>query len=265
MAPSQPTTPGPGSLVSEGSRGPTQSLRVSTRQALRTPSWGRSASSEPICGGCGCPSGTVTWLGRIWGSQGPTQLQRAACGHWVPRRFTWGGVQRGRTAAPSPGGLPAPLVRGSSMASPQGGAQELRGRFFKPRGHRAPIRTLLAPGGGHGWPQVSSREPRHQVQGPSLPSSRGWLICSTGPLVCLWRLPSTLNGCFHVLSRVNNCSLGEVWSPGSCLARLEVAQFSSIQLLSRVRLFETHGLQHARPPCPSPIPRVYSDSCALSR
>ena len=116
-----------------------------------------------------------------------------------------------------------------------------------------------------GWPQVSSREPRYQVQGPSLPSSRGWLICSTAPLVCLWWLSSTLNGCFHVLSRVNNCSLGEVWSPGSCLARLEVAQFSSIQPLSRVRFFETHGLQHARPPCPSPVPRVYSDSCPLSR
>ena len=26
-----------------------------------------------------------------------------------------------------------------------------------------------------------------------------------------------------------------------------------------------HGLQHARPPCPSPTPRVYSNSCPLSR
>ena len=26
-----------------------------------------------------------------------------------------------------------------------------------------------------------------------------------------------------------------------------------------------HGLQHARPPCPSPIPRVYSNSCPLSQ
>ena len=26
-----------------------------------------------------------------------------------------------------------------------------------------------------------------------------------------------------------------------------------------------HGLQHARPPCPSPTPRVYSYSCPLSR
>ena len=27
----------------------------------------------------------------------------------------------------------------------------------------------------------------------------------------------------------------------------------------------THGLQHARPPCPSPTPRVYSNSCPLSQ
>ena len=26
-----------------------------------------------------------------------------------------------------------------------------------------------------------------------------------------------------------------------------------------------HGLQHARPPCPSPTPRLYSKSCPLSR
>ena len=26
-----------------------------------------------------------------------------------------------------------------------------------------------------------------------------------------------------------------------------------------------HGLQHVRPPCPSPTPRVYSNSCPLSR
>ena len=29
--------------------------------------------------------------------------------------------------------------------------------------------------------------------------------------------------------------------------------------------FRPHGLQQARPPCPSPTPRVYSNSCPLSR
>ena len=41
--------------------------------------------------------------------------------------------------------------------------------------------------------------------------------------------------------------------------------FSSVQLLSHVQLFAPHGLQHARPPCPSPTPKAYSNSCPLSR
>ena len=28
---------------------------------------------------------------------------------------------------------------------------------------------------------------------------------------------------------------------------------------------QPHGLQHSRPPCPSPTPRVYSNSCPLSQ
>ena len=39
-------------------------------------------------------------------------------------------------------------------------------------------------------------------------------------------------------------------------------QFSHSVVSSSLR---PHGLQHARPPCPSPTPRVYSDSCPLSR
>ena len=35
-------------------------------------------------------------------------------------------------------------------------------------------------------------------------------------------------------------------------------QFSSVQSLSHVWLFVTHGLQHARLPCPSPTPRACS-------
>ena len=38
-----------------------------------------------------------------------------------------------------------------------------------------------------------------------------------------------------------------------------------VQSLSCVWLFATHELQHARPPCPSPSPRVYSNSCSLSQ
>ena len=41
--------------------------------------------------------------------------------------------------------------------------------------------------------------------------------------------------------------------------------YYSVQLLSCIRIFATHGLQHARPPCSSPTPAVYSNSCPSSR
>ena len=43
------------------------------------------------------------------------------------------------------------------------------------------------------------------------------------------------------------------------------SQFSSVQSLSHVQLSRPHVLQHARPPCPSPTPGVYSNSCPSSR
>ena len=42
-------------------------------------------------------------------------------------------------------------------------------------------------------------------------------------------------------------------------------KFSSVQLLSRARLFATPELQHTRPPCPSATHGVYSSSCPLSQ
>ena len=41
--------------------------------------------------------------------------------------------------------------------------------------------------------------------------------------------------------------------------------FSSVQSLSYVPLFGSHGLQHARPPCPSPTPRLNPNPHPLSR
>ena len=40
---------------------------------------------------------------------------------------------------------------------------------------------------------------------------------------------------------------------------------SPVQSLSCVDSLRTHGLHHARPPCPSPTPGVYSNSCPLSQ
>ena len=41
------------------------------------------------------------------------------------------------------------------------------------------------------------------------------------------------------------------------------AQFSSVA--QSCPTLQPHGLQHARPPCPSPAPGVYSNSCPLSQ
>ena len=42
---------------------------------------------------------------------------------------------------------------------------------------------------------------------------------------------------------------------------------SSVQFSCSVvsESLQPHGLQHAKPPCPSPTPRVYSNSCPLSQ
>ena len=47
---------------------------------------------------------------------------------------------------------------------------------------------------------------------------------------------------------------------GICL----LIYFSSGQLLSHSASLQPYGLQHARSPCPSPTPGVYSNSCPLS-
>ena len=47
----------------------------------------------------------------------------------------------------------------------------------------------------------------------------------------------------------------------SCIS----VQFSSVTQLCLNILLQPHGLQHARPPCPSPALGVYSKSCPLSR
>ena len=52
-------------------------------------------------------------------------------------------------------------------------------------------------------------------------------------------------------------------SPSPPTFNLSLHQFSSVQSLSHVQLFVTPWPQHARPPCPSPTPRVHSNPCSL--
>ena len=52
-------------------------------------------------------------------------------------------------------------------------------------------------------------------------------------------------------------------SPLWVMLQISRYQFSSVTQL-RLTL-RPHGLQHTRPPCPSPTPEAYSDLCSLSR
>ena len=49
------------------------------------------------------------------------------------------------------------------------------------------------------------------------------------------------------------------------MPRLYWKIFSSVQSLNHVQLFAPYGMQHARPPCQLPNPRVYPNSCPLSQ
>ena len=57
--------------------------------------------------------------------------------------------------------------------------------------------------------------------------------------------------------------LKDAWSLEEKLWQTSVQISSVVSVMSNS--FQPHGLQHARPPCLSPIPRVYSNSCRLSQ
>ena len=52
-----------------------------------------------------------------------------------------------------------------------------------------------------------------------------------------------------------------------CLLTTSISSRLSVQFSHSVMFdsLQPHGLQHARPPCPSPTPEAYSNSCPLSR
>ena len=77
----------------------------------------------------------------------------------------------------------------------------------------------------------------------------------------LWREGINLQGLSLVLTeRVRELVKSE---PSVCL-HFSHWSVSGDQLLSRVQLSKPHGLQCARPPCPSPTPRACSNSCPSS-
>ena len=107
---------------------------------------------------------------------------------------------------------------------------------------------------------------------------------ATHSSILAWRVPWTVSGHKEsdtteriyldidilqlTYSQTNYLLVNSVWGSAfqvnAKLCRTTV-QFSSVQLLSRVRLFATPWIADARPPCPSQTPGVYPNSCPSSR
>ena len=98
----------------------------------------------------------------------------------------------------------------------------------------------------------------------------GWMMAST--VITSWQI----NG--KTMETVTDfIFLGsKITADGDCsheikrclvLGRKAMTSLSSNQFSSSVMSdsLRPHGLQHARPPCPLPAPRVYPNSCRLSR
>ena len=79
---------------------------------------------------------------------------------------------------------------------------------------------------------------------------------ATHSSVLAWRIPGT--GEPGGLPSMGSHRVGHDWSN---LAAAAAVQFSGSVVSHSLW---PHGLQHARPPCPSPTPRVYPNSCPLS-
>ena len=83
-----------------------------------------------------------------------------------------------------------------------------------------------------------------------------FLLISPHLLILVWLRPHSLNIFFHILNPL---------VISSSLMALTTSQFCSVQSTAQsCPALRLHGLQHTRPPCPSPTPRVYSNSCPLS-
>ena len=78
------------------------------------------------------------------------------------------------------------------------------------------------------------------------------------------------NGILFSTEETWTIKLWKIWRKLECIllcerSQSEKAQFSSVQCSVMSNCLWPHGLQHARPPCPSPTPEVYTNSCPLSR
>ena len=95
------------------------------------------------------------------------------------------------------------------------------------------------------------------MQQPQLDSSYESRCCS----------PKGASEHFAVVQSLSRVQLFATPGTAAHQASLSSTVSSSVQFSPSVvsNSLWPHGLQHARPPCPSPTPRVYSNSCPLSR
>ena len=89
-------------------------------------------------------------------------------------------------------------------------------------------------------------------RGSSWPSDRTWVSCITGRFF-------TVEPPGKPWLKKSKCYRGKFCGG--------IFWYSSVQFSHSVvsDSLQPHGLQHARPPCPSPTPRAHSNSCHLSR
>ena len=109
-------------------------------------------------------------------------------------------------------------------------------------------------------------------QAGSLPLSQLWIPHNSSLNLELRTRICCLLKCifiFHSVPRPPFLHHDSIWGQqgpleGTCISTL--LYFSSVQFSCSIvsNSLRPHGLQHARPPCPSPAPRVYSNSCPLS-
>ena len=78
-----------------------------------------------------------------------------------------------------------------------------------------------------------------------------------------WKCLQELWNSINLKASSEMTDTGETARLPSCLS-WTVDALSSVQSLNCVQLFWPHRPQYARPPCPSPTPRVYSNSSPLS-
>ena len=113
-----------------------------------------------------------------------------------------------------------------------------------------------------------SRKPRG-LQSSSQGSSAGFVLADLEVnLLHGWQHALGLEkDCFHTSFALLDAE-EELRERGECCAgKASLSLLSSVSSVTQscLTLCDPHGLQHARLPCPLPIPGVYSNSCPLSQ